>query len=94
MNVFDLNEQWLEYLRRVGLDESKMPALQKEEMKKAYLCGCGQMLMIVTNQLAELEEPMQVFRIADMINQVKAFLEKGEPKEIKKLRKSKRKKKK
>lgn len=68
--TFDLDHQYQLYLKRVGLIESNMHPIQKAETKRAFIGACGQMLLLLRDDLGALEENLAIKTMQDMINQV------------------------
>lgn len=73
MKTFDLKDLYKEYLQTTGLDESKMPAIQKQETRRAFYSGCGHMLMLMLNEVSKLEESEGAKALDDVLNQVGNF---------------------
>ncbi len=73
MEKFNLEIQYQKYLERVGLKESQMGDTQRVETKRAFMGGCGQMLVILSNDISQLDEDKGIEQLQDMIDQVKAF---------------------
>lgn len=76
MEQFNLDKQYQLYLERVGLSESKMHPTQKVETKRAFMGACGQMLILLRDELGALDEDIAVEQMKDMINQVQNFWQK------------------
>lgn len=73
MSKFNLDHQYQLYLERVKLSEDKMSEVQKQETKRAFMGACGQMLILLRDDLAELEDLAAFNQYRDMINQVQNF---------------------
>ena len=70
---FDLNYQYSLYLERVGLKEANMNPIQRAETKRAFIGACGQMLILLRDDLAALPEDEGVEEMQGMLNQVGDF---------------------
>lgn len=70
MKKFDLNHQYQLYLQRVGLKEDRMHPQQKTETKRAFMGACGQMLILLRNDLGALPEDQGIEQMQNMLNQV------------------------
>lgn len=70
MKQFDLNHQYSLYCQRVGLSEDKMHPQQKVETKRAFMGACGQMLIMLRDDLGALPEDKAVEQMESMMNQV------------------------
>lgn len=70
---FDLNHQYQLYLKRVGLNEKTMSSVQSKETKRAFFGACGQMLILLRDNVGELEETEAIETLDDLTNQVKNF---------------------
>ena len=68
--TFDLEHQYQLYLKRVGLKEENMHPVQKTETRRAFMGACGQMLILLRDDLGVLEESKAIEIMQDMINQV------------------------
>lgn len=68
--TFDLEHQYQLYLERVGLKEANMHPVQKTETRRAFMGACGQMLILLRDDLGALEESKAIETMQDMINQV------------------------
>ena len=73
MKQFNLEKQYELYLQRVGLKESQMPKTQKVEMKRVFIGACGQMLIMLRDDLTQLSEEESIIQLESMINQVANF---------------------
>lgn len=73
MEKFNLEKQYQLYLERIGLKESQMHPVQKTETKRAFMGGCGQLLILLRDDVGDLEEEEAVEQIESMINQVQSF---------------------
>ncbi|WP_417867995.1 hypothetical protein [Xanthomarina gelatinilytica] len=70
----ELEYQYQEYLKKIGLNESQMHPVQKVETKRAFFGACGQMLLLFRDNLATIEdEDRAVLTMEDLFNQVKIF---------------------
>lgn len=72
MNQFNLENQYKMYLQRVGLDENRMPRKQRVETKRAFFAACGQMLILLRDEMPD-DEKQAVDTMQDMFNQVANF---------------------
>jgi len=50
---FDLNHQWGLFCERCQVPENKMPEDQRREMKRAFYGACGQMLILLRDELGD-----------------------------------------
>lgn len=71
--IFDLEHQYQLYLQRVGLKEENMHPIQKTETKRAFIGACGQMLVLLRDDLGKLEENKAIEILQDMMDQVAAY---------------------
>lgn len=67
---FDLEHQYQLYLQRVGLSESRMGDIQRQEMKRTFIGACGQMLVLLRDELSKLDEDKAIEKMQAMFNQV------------------------
>lgn len=70
---FDLEHQYQLYLERVKLREIQMPAVQQKELRRAFMGACGQILIMLRDDVGQLEENEAIFVLDDMINQISNF---------------------
>ncbi len=54
MGKLDFEQQYQHYLKLTLQDESKMSAIQRLETKRAFMGGCGQTLVICSEELPRL----------------------------------------
>jgi hypothetical protein len=71
--IFDLNYQWRQYCQMVGVPEEKMHPVQRVETKRAFMGACGQMLLLLRDDVAEYEETEAIVLFKNMLAQVEAF---------------------
>ena len=69
-NLFNIDHQWNLYLERVGLKGQRIGIEQYRELKRAFFGATGQLLMLMKNELAELDESAAVKTLESMINEV------------------------
>lgn len=70
---FSLEHQYQLYLERVGLKEAQMHPAQRTETKRAFFGACGQLLILMRDDVGELEENEAIEVMDDMTNQVGNF---------------------
>jgi len=70
---FNLEHQYQLYLERVKLKESQMPPIQRKELKRAFMGACGQMLILLRDDLGELSENEAIETLQDLHNQVSNY---------------------
>lgn len=70
---FDLHHQYQLYLKRVQLNEKTMSPIQRKEIKRAFFGACGQLLILLRDDVGELEENEAVETLDDMTQQVADF---------------------
>lgn len=56
MNVFNLDEQFNQYLKLMRFDMSKMPEIQHKELKRAFYCGMAQLFKLFKEDMPELSD--------------------------------------
>lgn len=71
--LFDLEHQYQLYLQRVGLSESRMGDVQKQETKRAFMGACGQMFVLLRDELSKLDEDVAIQKWQAMLNQAKNY---------------------
>lgn len=70
---FDLEHQFKLYLERVNFGNRALPEVQYIEMKRAFFGACGQLLLLMRDDLSELSDEEGVQVLADLLNQVGDF---------------------
>jgi hypothetical protein len=70
---FDLEYQYSLYLQRMGLNEQTMREDQKRETKRAFIGACGQMLILLRDELPLIPEEEGIEAMQNMINEVAVF---------------------
>lgn len=73
MEEFNLDYQYQLYLQRTGHKEETMQPQQKIETKRAFMGACGQMLILLRDGVANLDEDQGIDTLKDMLNQVGDF---------------------
>ena len=73
MQNFNLEYQFQQYLKRVCLEESKMPKVQITETRRAFMGACGQMFVLLNQEVTKLEDETAIEVLEDMSAQVSAF---------------------
>lgn len=73
MEKFSLENQYQLYLKRVALTESKMHPDQRRETRQAFMGACGQMIFLLRDELASLEEDEAIAVLEKMKNEVGNF---------------------
>ncbi|WP_338764082.1 hypothetical protein WAF17_21010 [Bernardetia sp. ABR2-2B] len=73
MDKFNLEAQYQKYLELMRLDEKQMPPIQQQETRRAFFGACGQMLRLMTEDIADLEEVEAVGTIINLKNQVSEY---------------------
>ena len=67
MEQFNLEKQYQLYLERVGITESQMHPIQKIETKRAFMGACGQMLILLRDDLGALEEDKAIEQLQKLL---------------------------
>jgi len=70
---FNLEHQYQLYLQRVGLSETLMPVAQMRESKRAFMGACGQILIMLRDDVGKLEENDAVMTLDSLVTQVSNF---------------------
>ena len=70
---YNLENQYNLYLKRDGLKETDMHPIQKKETKRAFIGACGQILVLLRDDLSELPEKEGVQELESMLGQVGNF---------------------
>ena len=77
---FDLKHQWSLFLERCGISAMTMPEDQHREMKRAFMGACGQMLILLKDDLGDYGDKYGDEKAAlvlqAMLNQVGDFWQK------------------
>lgn len=75
MEKFDLNYQWNLYLEKIGLKEESMFPIQLTETKRAFFAACGQMLLLLRDDIPQYKADKAIEILENMTMQVKSFWE-------------------
>ena len=70
---FELEFQYQLYLKRVSLKEEKMHPEQKKQLREAFYGACGQMLILLRDDLGALENEEATIVYKNMVQQVSNF---------------------
>lgn len=73
MEKFNLAKQYQQYLERIGINENQMHPIQKQETKRAFFGACGQMLVLLREDVSQLNEDEAIKVLENMNNQVYSF---------------------
>lgn len=77
---FDFNYQWWLFLERCGISAILMPADQEREMRRAFFGACGQMLILLRDDLIDYDakhgEEGAAMLMQNMLDQVSDFWQK------------------
>jgi len=67
---FNLEHQYQLYLKRVALREVEMHPEQKKQLRQAFMGACGQIILLLRDEVGKLEEDEAVKVMENMIEQV------------------------
>lgn len=73
MSKFNIENQYKLYLKRMKLDENRMPEVQRVETKRVFYGAFGQLLMLLQNDITELSDDEAFKTLDSMITQVGQF---------------------
>ena len=73
MDKYNVAQQYKEYLDRCKVKESDLGPVQRIEMKRAFMAGFGQCLLLLYNDLSELDEEEGANKLDSMLDQIKEF---------------------
>jgi hypothetical protein len=72
-NIFSIESQYQLYLQRIQLKEENMHPQQRVQLRQTFYGACGQMLLLLRDDLACLEEKHGVLVLQDMMDQVQTY---------------------
>ena len=72
-NTFNLEFLYQEYLKKVKLKEYELPPIQRKEMRQIYMAACGQMLILLRDELSKLDEDIAIQKLQSMLSQVGSY---------------------
>lgn len=70
---FTIEQQWLRFLERCGVQPGQLHWHQESEMKKAFYASAGQILIMSRDELAELTDDEAVNALEAMMQEVTDF---------------------
>jgi hypothetical protein len=70
---FNLEHQYQLYLKRVNLKENEMQPIQRNQLRQTFIGACGQMLILLRDELSEFEEDKAIVIMQNMLNQVSDY---------------------
>lgn len=70
---FELEYQYKLFLKRMGLSEENMPPVQKKVMKQIFMGTCGQLILLLRDDIGALEEEEAIKVMKSMLEQVGNF---------------------
>lgn len=73
MDIFSIEYQYQEYLKRVKVKESDMQPDQKREMKRAFFGAVGQTLVLLRDEGAKLKVDQYIKKLDGMMNEIGQF---------------------
>lgn len=77
-NLFDIEYQYGLYLERVGLKVGEMHPVQAVETKRAFFGACGQLLLLMRDDIPN-DEDEAINILQSMLDQVGKFWETQKP---------------
>jgi hypothetical protein len=69
-NIFSIEAQYQLYLQRISLKEENMHPQQRTQLRQTFYGACGQMLLLLRDDVARLEENHGILVMQDMLDQV------------------------
>jgi len=72
-NIFSIETQYQLYLKRIQLKEEDMHEQQRIQLRQTFYGACGQMMLLLRDDLARLEEMHGVMVLQDMMDQVQTY---------------------
>lgn len=73
LKEINLEYQFEQYLKRVGVSEATLPPVQYREMKRAFFGALGQMYVLYRDVIPELSDADAVGCFQDIGNQIQTF---------------------
>ncbi|MDX3913742.1 MAG: hypothetical protein QHC79_09400 [Pseudosphingobacterium sp.] len=73
MDKISLEQEYMDYLKRVNLSEERMTPVQKVETKRAFMAGYGQSLAVMRDKVGAMSENEAIGCMEDMWEQVGKF---------------------
>lgn len=70
---FDLEQQFLRYLKQTKQTPAKMAPGQLREMRRVYFGACGHLLALLRDEVAKMPEEDGVVAVSDLWTQVGNF---------------------
>lgn len=70
MNQFSLEHQYQIYLKRIGLSEDKMHPEQKKQLRQTFMGACGQLLLLMRDEVSSFDEEKAVEIMQGMLQEV------------------------
>lgn len=71
--IFDLEHQYQLFMERLNMEEPKMHPIQKIQLRQAFMGGCGQIMILMRDEVSELEEMDGIEVLDNMLEQVGEF---------------------
>ncbi len=68
--IFKLEHQYQLYLERVNLSEDKMHSEQSKQLRQAFMGACGQLIILLRDDMAALPEKEGVKIMEAMLNEI------------------------
>jgi hypothetical protein len=71
-DIFNLENQYQLYLKRIKLNEFEMMPIQKDQLRQTFIGACGQMLLLLRDELSEFHKD----RLAEILEEFASQTEK------------------
>jgi hypothetical protein len=72
-NPFNLEYQYQLYLTRMGLKEDSLHPIQKLQLKQTFMGACGQMLILLRDEVSKLPNDQAADILENFIHQIEKF---------------------
>lgn len=73
MKSLTIEAQWQKYLELAGIKESQLIQIQRQEMKRSFFGACGQLIVLLRDDVAELNEQKGIMVLERMLSEVQSF---------------------
>lgn len=73
MKKFNLEHQYQLYLQRGGVPEERMHPVQRVETKRAFFGACGQILILLRDDVGALEDNEAAKALESLMSQVEKY---------------------
>lgn len=70
---FNIEHQYQLYLKRMSISERNMHPEQKKQLRETFFGACGQMIILLRDELSALKESEAIEQMQNMLDQIGGY---------------------